>query len=130
GEAADQSPLDRARQVAAATSRVRAAGLRPAGAYVTQAECEAVANSRGLFAAHRSSHAGFALTAMSDDASGWAERTARTPAGVDVGEAAAVAIDKAVRGRAPIDLEPGDYTVVLEPAAMTDVLLFLGYAAF
>jgi PmbA protein len=38
-----------------------------------------------------------------------------------------VAVDKALRGRDPIDIEPGAYTVILEEDAMADMLFSLGY---
>src|SRR4029077_16032930 len=37
--------------------------------------------------------------------------------------------DKAARSRNPVAVEPGKYTVVMEPAALADVLVSLAFAA-
>ncbi len=37
----------------------------------------------------------------------------------------AIAIDKAVRSRKPVKLSPGRYTVILEPAAMSDLMTMM-----
>jgi predicted Zn-dependent protease len=127
--AIDETPDARAERVATAVDRVRAAGLRPAGAATSGAAVEAIANSEGLLAFHRESHARFAVTALTDDASGWAEQLDRSPAGLALEALTATAIEKCERGRGPQVLDPGDYPVVLEPAAVADLLLFLGWCA-
>jgi predicted Zn-dependent protease len=128
-QALAESPHERASRAARAVSRVRASGLRPAGSASSGGTVEVVANSRGLFACHRASHARFAVTALCDAGSGWAERLARSSAGIDTERVIDVAIEKAERGRTPRVLDPGDFTVVLEPAAVTDLLLFFGWCA-
>jgi predicted Zn-dependent protease len=52
-------------------------------------------------------------------------RQGRALGSLDADAIAGEAIDKAVRGRDPQDLEPGEYDVVLEPDAVQDVISFL-----
>jgi predicted Zn-dependent protease len=48
---------------------------------------------------------------------------------LDPAQLAATAIDKAVRSKNPVGIEPGKYTVVLEPAAMADLLAYMIFSA-
>ena len=48
---------------------------------------------------------------------------------LDPPKLASAAIDKAARSHNPTAIEPGKYTVVLEPAAMADLLVNLAFAA-
>ena len=56
---------------------------------------------------------------------GWAGAVSNHSAEIDPAALARVAIDKAVRSRSPQQrLQPGRYTVVLEPAAVAELLGF------
>ncbi len=69
---------------------------------------------------------------MGADSSGYAERTGVDATKVDVGAAGREAIEKTLRSRNPVHLDPGDYTTVLEPYAvgtMIDYLSFIGLGA-
>ena len=82
---------------------------------------EAVANSAGLFAYHRSSQCSYTQTVRTPDGtgSGWAGTAhndwSRVTPPATVAERA---VRKAVQSRDPVSLEPGRYTVVLEPTAV------------
>lgn len=54
--------------------------------------------------------------------SGWVSRDFNDVSKFDPDEAAKVAIDKAVMSREARAIEPGKYTVILEPAASVDLL--------
>ncbi|MCC5920177.1 MAG: TldD/PmbA family protein [Cyclobacteriaceae bacterium] len=77
------------------------------------------ANSAGLFAYDRRTNMDFTITMRTEDGtgSGWASRDFNDANLFDPEEAARVAIDKAVASREAKAIEPGNYTVVLEPAA-------------
>ena len=70
---------------------------------------------------------GFSCTARTADAtgSGWAGTTSNRIADLDAGALAKIAVDKAHRSANPKRLDPGRYTVVLEPAAVAALLDFL-----
>ena len=76
------------------------------------------ANSRGLFAYYQYAEAGFILTCRTKegDGSGWSGITGVKDAGlIDAVGLTEVAADKALESRKPRALEPGRYTVILEP---------------
>lgn len=62
--------------------------------------------------------------------SGYASDSAVSVAGIDGGAIAAEAAQKARRGAGTVTLEPGEYTVVLEPHAVSELLWVLGHSAF
>ncbi|MBM3330058.1 MAG: TldD/PmbA family protein [Calditrichaeota bacterium] len=124
------SPEERVVGVAEAVALCRESDLQAAGIYSSGGSTIAIANSRGLWACHRRTGATFSLSAMSDDSSGWAEATDPDVAALDVTDVARRAKDKALASRNPSRVEPGDWTVVLEPAAVADFLLFLAWDAF
>jgi predicted Zn-dependent protease len=101
-----------------------------AGFVETQAAMQAIATSKGLFAYDRYSAADYNLTARTPDGtgSGWASKSFNELRLLDPAKLAAAAIDKAARAKAPMAVEPGKYTVVLEPAAMADLLAFLMFS--
>jgi predicted Zn-dependent protease len=78
------------------------------------------ANSNGLFAYYQVAETSFILTCRTADGtgSGWAGTTGiKDPSTIDPEELTRVASDKAVKSRNAKALEPGRYTVILEPRA-------------
>jgi predicted Zn-dependent protease len=78
------------------------------------------ANSKGLFAYYQVAEASFILTCRTPDAtgSGWAGTTGiKDVSSIDAAALTRVASDKALRSRKARALEPGRYTVILEPRA-------------
>jgi predicted Zn-dependent protease len=130
-DAATASPEWRARAVAGAIELSKQKEVVSAGFVETQASIQAVATSKGLFAYDRFTAADYNLTARTPDStgSGWASRSYNTLARLDPAALAATAIDKAARSKNPSGIEPGRYTVVLEPAAVADLLAFLLFSA-
>jgi predicted Zn-dependent protease len=78
------------------------------------------ANSKGLFAYYQVAETSFILTCRTADGagSGWAGTTGiKDPSTIDAAELTRIASDKAVKSRGAKALEPGRYTVILEPRA-------------
>jgi len=121
------APEARAEAVGTVTGEAAARGLNAAGALTTTTRVLAVANTLGQFAFHPDSHAHFTCTVRTDDSSGWVDRHRRDWRALEAGALGAVAIDKAERSRGPGDLPPGRYTVVLEPAAVAELVSFLAW---
>ena len=121
------SPADRARVVAALCETARHEGHTAAGIFSTGASALALANSRGLFACHAQTRAEFSITAMDSDSSGWAKATSPDIRAIDPQALARSAMDKAAMSRRPREVEPGRMTVILEPAAVLDLVGFLFY---
>jgi predicted Zn-dependent protease len=126
----------RAAAVKAAFDAVRAVpaadGVRPddlfvAGFLEATATAQAIANSNGLFAYHRASDASLSTTVRTPDGtgSGYFTRGARDWSQLDPRDIAARAARKAIASRNPQAIEPGMYTVVLEPQAVSDLIPIL-----
>lgn len=121
------TPEDRARAVADVVTLAAKSGQTAAGIFTTGAMQTALANSRGLFATYEQTRAEFSITVMESDSSGWAKANYARVKDIDFRTLAARAAEKAVAARAPREIQPGRYTVVLEPAAVLDTVGFLFY---
>jgi predicted Zn-dependent protease len=117
----------RATSVETAIALSRKQNVVTAGFVETQAGMQTVASSKGLFAYDRYTAADYNLTARTPDGtgSGWASKSFNELRLLDPASLATAAIDKAARTKDPVAIEPGKYTVVLEPAAMADLLAFM-----
>ncbi len=84
----------------------------------------AMMNSNGLFAYNKSTSLDFTVTMRSNDGSGsgWVTRDFNDVELFDAAEASKIAIDKALQSREAKAIEPGKYTVILEPAASVGLL--------
>jgi predicted Zn-dependent protease len=116
------TPAERAQAVAGAIEIAQGAGQTAAGIYSTGEWEEVLFNSRGVHCHHRQTTATFSITTMGGDSSGWAKRSAIGVGGIDAGALAGSAVSKATLSRSPRELEPGAYTVILEPAAVLDLV--------
>ena len=107
----------------AKASDVTAAGFLDGGAGFS-----AMMNSNGLFAYNKSTNVEFTVTMRTNDGtgSGWVTRDFNDISKFDAAEASKVAIDKAVMSREAKAIEPGKYTVILEPSAGLGLLQGLG----
>jgi PmbA protein len=115
------TPQERADAVAAAIVAVESLGQTAAGIYSTGESSLAIFNSRSLAAEYRESMARFSITAMAADSSGWAKASACDRQALDPAALASSASSKAAASKSPRELEPGKYTVILEPAAVLDL---------
>ena len=117
----------RANAAAAVMKAGQAQQLETAGFYQHGGGSRAFASSAGLFGYHKTSKVSFSCTARTGDGtgSGWAGAASNRSTDVDAAAAGAIAVDKAVRSAKPRTLEPGRYTVVLEPAAVAELLGFM-----
>ena len=117
--------------VAAARDAGQAAGdVFSAGYLEAASQVNAVATSNGLFAFHLSTDADFSMTTRTPDGtgSGWAHAGARDWGALDPAGIGRIATEKAVASRDPQPIEPGLYTAVLEPQAVTDLMPLLAFA--
>jgi len=119
------TPMERAEGVAKVVRKSKNAQLTAAGIFSNGVSCSAMGNSKGLFASYTSSSVAFSTTVMSDDSSGWAEKTSKRKSDVEPDELAEIAIRKAELSKKPLAVEPGKYTVILEPAASAGLLRYL-----
>ncbi|MGO8786078.1 MAG: TldD/PmbA family protein [Terriglobia bacterium] len=125
GETAQLTPQTRAETVAQVVERAEKDGLTAAGIFSSGSSAFAIFNSRGLKAYHEETMSEFSVTMMSDSSSGWAKKTAPYWMELEPTELAERAAQKALASREPRDVEPGRYTVILEPSAMLDLMGFM-----
>jgi len=124
---ATYTPERRARDVKAICDLAIAQSLNASGAWSTGVLELAVANSHGIWAYDARTHASLKTVIMSDDSSGYAERTGVDALVIDVEAVGREAVDKTVRSRHPVHLDAGTYPVVLEPYAVGTMIDYLGY---
>ncbi|HVE99214.1 MAG TPA: TldD/PmbA family protein [Mycobacteriales bacterium] len=89
-----------------------------------------VVSSTGVECYHRSTRARLSLLGSGPDSTGYAEDASGRLGDLDPDRLSRRVADKVQRGRAPRAASPGDYAVVLEPAATATLLQFLGWTAF
>jgi predicted Zn-dependent protease len=128
---AGASPELRAEGVRAVIAAADAAGVTAYGSFSTGIETMAVANSRGIRATGSRTGAQLLTVSMGPGGgTGYAEQAAVDATTID---AAAIGRESAEKARATADavaIEAGDYPVVLEEYAVTDLLDMLGYLGF
>ena len=115
----------------ASIDAARKKGLVAAGFFNDSIGFECIANSNGVFGFQQTAGLNFTVTTRTEDGrgSGWVSRAAYDPKQFDAREASEIAIEKALRSADAKALEPGRYTVVMEPAATSDLLNFM-FSAF
>jgi predicted Zn-dependent protease len=124
-------PTVRARLVDAITTPAKGAQLQSTGSLEGQAGSVAVANSKGLFAYARQTESVLTTTVRYADGtgSGWGGGAHWDVAKLDAAAMGRTAMEKARASRNPVAIEPGRYTVILEPTAVGNLVqLLLGAA--
>jgi PmbA protein len=126
-ETAALSAESRARAVKQASDLAIRNGQVAAGIFSSGQSQLALANSRGLFATHRQTQAEFSITMQNDPAASWAKANSGDLRKIDPQALAKRASEKASMAKDAKELAPGEYTVILEPAAVLDLVGFLFY---
>lgn len=111
-------PEKRIAYAAEAIQQCQANGVTAAGVVASSVSAVGVAAKTGLFAYEPRTEAKFSLTAMGEDASGWAANVHRSIEALDVPGRTRLAIHKATLAAKPKEFLPGRYTVILEPSAI------------
>jgi len=109
----------------------RAKNLIAAGFFIRDAGVSAAGNKHGLFYYERSTDSRLSTTVRTPDgsSSGWASSQSPDISQVNGAAVATAAISKCDRWRNPKRLDPGNYTVVLEPTATSDLIQLMGFNA-
>jgi predicted Zn-dependent protease len=119
------SAEERARAVTAVIGRAQADHLTAAGVFSSGSAVTALFNSRGLRAFHEETTSEFSVTMIGPSSSGWAKKSSGNYRELDWEALADRAARKALAGAEPREVPPGRYTVILEPAAVLDLLGFM-----
>lgn len=117
----------RAQGMAAALAPSLEKGLMAAGYLEVHDVIVARLSSAGLAVSAPFTDADFSVTARTRDGtgSGWNELATRKAAELDFARVGRIAAEKCVASAKPKTIEPGRYTVVLEPAAAGDLFAYL-----
>src|SRR6266481_4080715 len=119
------SPAERAQAVGKIVGIAKKHGLTTAGIYSSSDAAEAIFNSNGLNAFHQQTAAEVSITMLAEDSSGWQKANSPSVSNLDLAQLAEIAAQKARNSESPQELAPGRYTVVLEPAAVLDLVGFM-----
>ena len=116
------SPLKKGEIIQQVCAVSRDAGVNGSGTLSCKIALNAIGNSAGLSGCDRTTEADFSYTARIDDGSSWNRCTAWSIDKLPIVELTQKVIQRAIASRNPQPIEPGDYTVVFEPAAFSSLL--------
>jgi PmbA protein len=125
------APAEKARNLRTIFDRGRRSSIDYAGSYTTAAMSVAAGNSHGLRRFCRTTLADATVIAIHPNGSGYATRCDRTVPGLEV-----IALGEEATSKALLQLdnrlsfEPGQYDVILEPAAIAEVLDWMNMITF
>ena len=134
---ATQVPSRHFAETAATTPQLRAAGVKrivevaqkykltTAGIFSSSETVEGIFNSRGLSDWHTQTLAEVSITMLAADSSGWQKANSPDVANLDPLSLAEIAAKKALDSAHPAEIPAGKYTVILEPAAVLDIVGFM-----
>ena len=126
---ANISLANRAKTIGDILSQAEKSKVIAAGFHAARAQAGASATKNGNFEFERSTNASLSVTARVQDgsSSGYFLRSHFDINKLDTARVAREAIRKALEGQNARTLEPGKYTVILEPQAVADLLGNLGF---
>jgi len=124
-ETAAITPDQRARMASDGIKHCSEKELMASG-FLTDGEAfNSIANSNGNYGFQKSTDLDFTCTVRTPDGSGsgWVGKNVADVRRIDTGSEVMTAMEKAELSRNPEPLEPGKYTVILEPAASAGLLM-------
>ncbi len=121
------TPEQRAEVVGKIVSIAKKRDLTTAGIFSTSGSVEGIFNSRGLADWHTQTSSEVSITMLAADSSGWQKANSPNVANLDPVALAELAARKAFHSAAPREIPAGKYTVILEPAAVLDIVGFMFY---
>lgn len=127
---AQSTPEQRAEAARAICALSEENGLTAAGSFSVDNMELAVRNSLGVFSYDNFTGSNLLTVVMGENCSGYADRTSKDVRDIEAEEVAREAVDKARRSKDPVEVEPGEYTVVLEEYALAEAISYLGFMGF
>ena len=122
---ADAGANVRADLCAPVFAAAESSGCWSAGFASTSRSGLTVANTSGALASFDGTDAALNIKMTASDSTGFAESYAAAVGAIDPSAVAQTAVDKARGTAAPSAVDPGEWTVVLEPAAFGELLIYL-----
>ena len=121
------TPEQRAEVVGKIVAIAQKRKLTTAGIFSNSESVEGIFNSRGLADWHTQTSSEVSITMLGADSSGWQKANSPDVANLDPIALAELAARKAFHSAAPREIPAGKYTVILEPAAVLDMVGFMFY---
>lgn len=121
---AAMTPEVRAEMVSNSLAVAKDAKLEAAGFVENQARFRAIMNSKGMFAYHKDTDVSFSVTTRNKagTGSGYVDQTFNDVSKLDTLAQTKIAAMKATGSAGARALEPGKYTVILEPLAASNII--------
>jgi PmbA protein len=126
-ETAAISPQQRAVTVEQIVAVAKRNSLTTAGIVSSSEAVEGIFNSRGVAEWHAQTSSEISITMLAGDSSGWQKANSPDTRQLNAVSLAEIAAEKARRSARPREIPPGKYTVILEPAAVLDIVGFMFY---
>jgi len=123
---ANASAEVRARLAGDAFDAAERDGLWAAGFVETMRSGVTIANSSGTIQSFDGSNSGINVKQNGPSSTGFAERYSADVRDLDGAQAGDIAAQKAVLSADPVAVDPGDWTVIMEPPAFGEFAAFLG----
>jgi PmbA protein len=101
--------------------------LTAAGIFGTAESIEGIFNSRRVAEWHTQTSCDVSVTMLGESSSGWQKANSPDVTSLNPEQLAEIAAQKAIQSAKPQEIPPGKYTVILEPAAVLDIVGFMFY---
>jgi predicted Zn-dependent protease len=124
-DTADVDPSRRAKLCDAIIAAAESAGYWGSGYASTSSAGYTIANTSGALASFDGTDAGVNVKITADDSTGFAEQYSTDVNALDAAAVGARAVAKARGTAKPRSVDPGPWTVILEPAAFGELLAYL-----
>lgn len=124
------SPEQRAAAVRKIVCVCKKHKLDVAGVIHTSSYSLGIANNFGINQYANGADTYATITAMAENSSGYAAAIDKMFTNIDFEKLAEIACQKAILSKNPKEIEPGAYTVLLEPEAVAEFITFLGWLEF
>ncbi|MBV9482832.1 MAG: TldD/PmbA family protein [Acidobacteria bacterium] len=121
------TPDERAQAIANMVSVGQRHQLTAAGIFAISDTIEGIFNSRGVADWHKQTSSDISITMLAANSSGWQKANSPDVANLEPLLLAETAARKAIDSANPREVSPGKYTVILEPAAVLDIIGFMFY---
>ncbi|MGM0509918.1 MAG: TldD/PmbA family protein [Thermoplasmatota archaeon] len=131
----DISPEERAEKVKEMIEYAGEKGVdRLYGAFKNEENILHISNSKGIKKFSKQTYSNLTCTAIADwgndQGFGWGESCEADVLDIDHMEVAKTAVEKGLDNMDTESIEPGDFTVVLEPLAVKNLIMYLGMMGF
>ena len=129
-DTANFTPLNRAQLASKLIKEVNKKKYEAAGAFTTEESTILVANSKGVFAFDRGTKVDFNCVITRDNSTAHASFIDSDINNFNINKITEELLETASRNVEQIEIDPGVYTVILSPEAVSEILNYTGYTAF